>query len=142
MNEEDKSKKKINKWRLFFSVFYFIIAIALFIIFQDNMFYFKLKEFSWNIDRFIWWGSAVFLGFAATAFNFIHNTDSPFPGYLSYYPIQLLAMATLVFGTFHVFEATSGFLFYYFSFGACFTLGYGVDSYYAFVMNAFSKLNK
>lgn len=41
-------------------------------------------------------------------------------------------MTTLVFGGLHIFDVTSGYLFYYLSFGLCFTLGYLVDSYWSF----------
>lgn len=142
MTEKDAVEKRINWARVVFSIIYAIVAIGLFLIFRDTMFYFKAEDNSWNIHRFIWCCIAVSLGFAAIAFGLRHHTRSPLPEYLTHYPFQIVAMAALVFGSLHIFEATSGYLFYYLSFGLCFTLGYLVDSYWSFIMTVVGRANK
>jgi len=125
-----------------FSILYAIVALTLFGIFRDTMFYFKAEENSWNIYRFIWCCVGVSLGFAAIALGLRCHPRSPLPEYLTHYPLQLVAMAALAFGGLHIFDATSGYLFYYLSFGLCFTLGYLVDSYWSFIMRVVGRANK
>jgi len=142
MNEKDKTERVVNRTRVWFSIIYAFIALVLFLIFIDKLFYFKVQENSWNFYRFVWCCIAVLLGFAAIAFTGRFHPKSPLPEYLVHYPFQLVAMATLVFSALHIFEVTSGFIFYYLSFGLCFTLGYLVDSYWAFVMAVIGRSNK
>ena len=142
MTAQNTAEKKLNWARVLFSVFYVVVAIALFFSFRENMFYFKVEENSWNTYRFAWCCIGVFLGFATVAFALRCHRPSPFPEYLTHYPFQLAAMASLVFGGLHIFDATSGYLFYYLSFGLCFTLGYLVDSYWSFVRAIIDRSNK
>jgi hypothetical protein len=139
MSEKNTDEEKWNWQRVSFSIFYLLLAIVLFCTFKDKIFYFDVKDNTWNGYRFIWCCSAVFIGFAVVAFELRCTTESPFPKYITNYPIQLLAMATLVFGGLHIFDVTSGYLFYYLSFGICFTLGYLVDSYWSFVKKAIER---
>jgi len=97
------------------------------------MFYFEVELKSWNFYRLIWCYSGSSLGFAVIALTWRHVEQSPLPEYLTHYPFQLLAISTLVFGGLHLFDVTRGYIFYYLSFGLCFTLGYLVDSYWSFV---------
>ncbi len=142
MSAENNSKDTINRSRLLFSIFYFVVALLLTFIFWKDMFYFQVENNTWNIYRFVWCCIAVFLGFAVIAFALRHIKKSPLPEYLTLYPFQLLAMATLVFGGLHIFDATTGYLFYYLSFGLCFTLGYLVDSYWSFVKTVIGRSTK
>ncbi len=142
MTAENTPEEKINTARLWFSIGYFAVALTLIFIFRNDIFYFDVKENTWNIYRFIWCYSAVFIGFATVAFELRYHSRPPFAKYLAHYPFQLLAMATLVFGGLHIFDVTSGYLFYYLSFGFCFTLGYLVDSYWSFVKTAIERSKK
>ena len=142
MSENNQTVKVINRSRVWFSIMYALIALVFFIIFDDKMFYFNVQENSWNIYRFVWCCIAVSLGFAVIAFSTRFNPRSPIPEYIFHYPPQLIAMATLVFSALHIFQATSGFIFYYLSFGMCFTLGYLVDSYWTFVVTIIGRSNK
>ncbi len=141
MTEQNLEQKEINKLRVFFSIFYFLIAIALILFFRDKIFYFQSLENSWNIYRLIWCYSGSALGFAFIALTWRHVKKSPLPEYLTHYPFQLLAISTIVFGGLHLFEITSGYLFYYFSFGLCFTLGYLADSYWSFFSAVIKRSN-
>lgn len=136
------SEKKINKARLIFSIAYFVLSIILFLIFRKHIFYFVVPSDSWNIPRFIWCISSVLLGFSCVAFRFRRHDKTPLPEYITHYPLQLLAMATLVFAVLHIFDATSGYLFYYLSFSICFTMGYMVDKYWGFVESLIKKVGK
>jgi len=133
-SEQISEPKTVNWRRVLFSILYFLLAIGLVLYFRDNMFFFQPDETSWNFYRFIWCIASVSLGFSTLAFNLRHISRNPMPEYVTHYPLQLIAVATLVFGTLHIFEATRGYLFYYLSFSLCFTLGYLVDSYWSFVL--------
>ena len=132
---QDASSKRVNKWRVSFAGLYFVLGVVLILVFRDKMFYTntKLDGFE-NIYRLIWCLSITSVGFAAIAFVHRHLEKSPLPEYLLHYPFQLGAMASLIFGILHIFEATSGYQFYFISGGLCYTLGYLVDSYWAFIM--------
>ena len=142
MNDKIKSDRKINKKRVGCSIVYFVISIILFSIFRRDIFYFAVPEDSWNVPRFIWCISSVSLGFSGVAFALRYHDRTPFPEYFTHYPFQLLAMATLVFSALHIFDATSGYLFYYLSFSLCFTMGFMVDRYWGFVESLIGKLNR
>ncbi len=115
MSEKNEtiSEKELNKSRLGCSIVYFGISIILFLVFRKEIFYFIVPVNSWNIPRFIWCISAVLLGFSGLAFKLRFRNISPFPEYITHYPFQLLSMAALVFAVLHIFDATSGYLFYY-----------------------------
>jgi len=142
MTDQMASEKPLNWARVVFSIFYLLLALLLIFLFRKHMFYFKVEENTWNMGRFIWCLSSVFFGFFSVAFSLRHHKPSPFPAYITHYPFQLIAMATLVFGGLHIFDVTSGYLFYYLSFGLCFTLGHLVDSYWSFIKSVIGRSNK
>jgi hypothetical protein len=134
--------EQINKLRVIFSVAYFLIFVLLLVIFRKNIFYFEVPKESLNLYRLIWCISFTSLGFSLVAFEYRYHKPSPFPKYVIHYPFQLLAMAALIFSVLHIFEATSGYLFYYLSASLCFTLGYMVDRYWGFIESAVGKVSK
>lgn len=136
------SERKINKARVGFSAVYFIVSIILFLIFRKDIFYFAVPADFWNIPRFVWCVSSVSFGFSCVAFGLRFQEPTPFPEYITHYPFQLLAMATLVFAVLHIFAATRGYLFYYLSFSMCFTMGYMVDKYWGFIESLIGKVGK
>ena len=115
--------EKINQTRVIFSILYFILGFLIIYIFRDNIFYLLAEKDSYNIYRFYWCLSSSAIGFAFIILQTIHNPKSPLPSYLNYYPFILVLISTLVFSVLHIFESTSGFVFYYFSFSLCFLLG-------------------
>ena len=137
-----ENPNNLNKLRVFFAIIYFLISLIIIYFFKNKMFYFKVPENSWNYYRLLWCCSASALGFSAIAFILRNHEKSPLPEYLTHYPFQLLAIATLVFSLLHIFDATSGYLFYYLSFSLCFTFSFLVDNYRGFIksiINGFSK---
>jgi len=143
MSEKAVNQTKIlNKARVAFSIIYLMIAVALFLFFRKSIFYFKVPKDTWNFPRFIWCCVSVSLGFSAIAFGLRYHDRSPLPEYFTHYPFQLLAMATLVYSLLQIFEATSGYLFYYLSFSICFTLGYMIDQYWGFFKALIEKVGK
>jgi hypothetical protein len=146
MEQKNQEEADTLNWkRVVFSLIYLLLALLLlsliFFRFRERVFYFALEEKTWHGYRFLWCLSAVLLGFFTAAVAQWHNAKSPLPLYITHYPLQLIAMATLVFGALHIFEATSGYLFYYLSFGLCFTLGHLVDSYWAFIKAIIGRSN-
>lgn len=144
MTEQKNPEKppKLNWKRVLFSIFYLLLALLLLLLcflFHKCVFYFETEENTWNGYRFPWCLSAVLFGFFTAAVTQWRNQNSPIPMYITNYPLQLIAMATLVFGGLHIFDATSGYLFYYLSFGLCFTLGHLVDSYWSFIKAIISR---
>ena len=132
-------KKPINRWRVFFSVVYFVIAVGIVFIWRDQIFYLELRPASYQLDRFLWCLSASFFGFAVLAFRLRHVPESPFPVYVTYYLPILVAQAALVFSITHCFKASSGFTFYYLSFAVCFILAVTVDNFWNLINSVVSR---
>jgi len=133
---------KLNKLRVVFSVVCFVVAIVLFLVFRGQIFYFEVPKASWNLPRFVWCCSAVCLGFALVAFDLRYHERSPLPEYATRYPLSLLAIAALVFSGAHVFEATSGYVFYYLSSSLCFMAGYKVDRFWDLIQSIIDRNRK
>ena len=110
------SNETINKKRVYCSLAYLIISIFIVLIRRDHIFYLSPFNESYNFDRFLWCLSSSFFGFAVLAFSLRHHQKTPFPVYYSYYPFVLIGISTLVFSILHLFDKTSSFVFYYFSF--------------------------
>jgi hypothetical protein len=130
---EKEDPEKTNWWRVSFSIFYFVVGLFLIWIFRNSTFYLDVKTGAWNIHRYIWCLASSCIGFSAIAFKLRKHDKSPFPLYVTHYPLQLLANSALVFAILHLSNKTSNFSFYYFAFGLCYTLGYLVDSYWSYV---------
>jgi hypothetical protein len=119
MTEQKNPKEPLNWARVGFSIFYFALGVLLIVLFRRDMFHLKVEEGWWNGYGFAWCVSGVCIGFSSVAFSLRRHGSSPFPRYVTDYPVQLIAMAALVFAGLHIFDATSGYLFYYLSFGLC-----------------------
>ena len=130
---EKENPEKTNWWRVSFAIFYFLLGTLVIYIFKSDIFYFDADARAWNLYRYIWCLASSCLGFSSIAFVLRKNQRSPFPAYVTHYPLQLLAMSALIFAVLHLSPKTSNFVFYYFSFALCFTLGYLVDTYWSFV---------
>ena len=103
------------------------------------MFYREVPSGSWNVYRFLWCFSSVNLGFAMIAYVHRGVKESPFPEYMTRYPLLLLGISAVVFGGLHLFTATATYVFYYLSFGIGLTMGFMVDSYWEFVTALFKR---
>ena len=142
MTKASEGPNKTNKVRVACSVAYLIVSLLPVLYLRGSMFYHEVPTGSWNIYRFLWCFSSVYFGFAMIAFVHRHVQISPFPHYIIMYPFQLLAISSIVFGGFHLFPATSTYLFYYLSFGVGLTMGFMADSYWGFVTSFIAKGNK
>lgn len=121
---------KINGWRIFFAVVYFLIPILFTSIFSEKIFFADEEKGIGSIFRLSWCISSSMIGFSILVFETRYNPKSVFPSYLTYYPALLLVISTLVFSFLHLFEKTTGYIFYYFSFPLCFILSFLVDSFW------------
>ena len=129
----------INWTRVIFSVVYFLLGFLTIYILRDNIFYLLAKKDSYNIYRFYWCLSSSAIGFAVIVLRTIYHPKSPFPTYITYYPFILVLISTLVFSVLHLFESTSGFVFYYFSFSLCFMLSYLIDKFWDMIFVLLKK---
>jgi hypothetical protein len=126
---------KATYWpRVWSSVFYAMVALAFPILFECFLYdkgnadsdwakvlYADPKPGSCNLGRFVWCISSSFLGFAGLSVLLWEHRSRVYPRHVWYYPFVLLAISSLVFSACHMLQRTSGFVFYYLSFGACFS---------------------
>jgi len=124
------TEKTINWKRIFFSVLY--LSVSLFIVGTrwNKLFYLLPQAHSYNLERFLWCLASSLCAFGALAWQWRYESESPFPEYITYYPLLLSAISALVFSVCHLSEKTSGFVFYYLSFALCFALSYQADSFW------------
>ena len=131
--------KKPHWLRVTFAVLYLIMGIAglivsLFLFSPDSC---VTKECIWR--KFLWCFSCTSIGFAAIAFHWSRQPDSPLPDYIIYYPLQLIAIALLVLFLLIYWiwwkpqiptlipTEMKEYIFYSLSGSLCFTLGFYVD---------------
>jgi hypothetical protein len=147
MEEQSAQKSEIRRWRrqrLCVSIFCFGAPILVILIFWyydslDKIFFLTEKKDCESLYRLLWCGFGSMWGFSAIAFYWRNVRESPFPLYLTYYPFLLLVISLLVFSIMHLFEKTSGYLFYYFSFALCSLLGFQVDQFWKIIDVIFRK---
>ena len=135
MNENQV--RKINGWRVSFSILYFVSFIGILIFFHRRIFE-EILEFGY-LYRFFWCLASSFFGFSVIAFRGRYNPKSPFPEYLTYYLPLLIVISSLVFSVLYLLAKASGILFYSISFTVCFILGYLVDSFWIIITGLFEK---
>jgi len=79
----------INWWRVFFSIAYLVAGGGIIYVRRQEMFYLEQQVASYQLDRFLWCLSASFLGFSVLVFQLWRHPKSPFPTYITYYPVML-----------------------------------------------------
>ena len=136
----EQSENKINIKRVFSFICFGIIGGLIIYIRFDNMFYLKANIDTYNPDRFGWCLASSCFGFSFLASQFIRNEKSPLPLYITHYPFKLIVISALVFSACHLFEASSGFVFYYLSFALCFILSYLVDYFWILIFDFIKRL--
>lgn len=137
MNEPDLPP--VNWKRVFCATFYFAVSLALILLRRGQLFSFEPIPNSHNVDRFLWCVACSLLGFSVLAFRLHRHPKSPFPLYVSYYPFMLAVISALVFSACHLFDATSGFVFYYLSFGLCSVFAFLVDNFWKLVQSVIQR---
>ena len=138
MKEQDAQENNIRRWksqRRFVAICCFVFPIVTILVFLyydslSKIFYSTENKGISNLYRLLWCGFGSMWGFSAIAFYWRDLPEPPFPRYLTYYPFILLVISLLVFSSIHLFEKTSGYLFYYLSFGLCAILGFQVDQFW------------
>jgi len=135
----ESEKKSINWIKVGFVILYFMVFLSIVLSRSDKLFFLQPKPDPYNQHRFLWCFACSLLPFSVLAFRLRHHATSPFPLYITYYPFVLLAISALVFSACHIFAVTSGFVFYYLSFGLCAILAYLVDSFWSLAKSLISR---
>ena len=135
MEEQTRQETEINGWRVFLSASFFVLPILVFLMFWwsgnlERIFYITERSGWESLYRLLWCVFGSMWGFSAIAFHWRKVPQSPFPEYLTYYPVMLLVISLLIFSILHLFEKTSGYIFYYFSFVLCFMFSFLVDEFW------------
>ena len=93
------------------------------------------KEVVSDIDylyRLLWVLPFAFIGFSCLAFvvSIIHDGhDKPWSSYIFNYFPRLIALSLLIFSVLHLFEASSGIVYYYFSSGLALYFGFKIETF-------------
>ncbi len=137
--------KKLNWLRVSFAVSYFVLGFIglilcgiIYLVWQPKVLSCSSETTEYLFGFFFCFCCAS-IGFAAIAFHWSCQPDPPLPDYITYYPLQLIAIAILVpslllLWTRCKMEIPAG-VFYPLSGSLCFTMGFYVDS----IMNFFNK---
>ncbi len=133
---QQKVERKPNYWKIPFIPVYLLLG---YLIYRNNLIYYPAHNSFADIPRL--WGCIAFSfwGFAFLVGRSIWNRKTTFPlSYLWYYPIICCLGATLVFSGCHLFEKTSGHLFYFIAFPLSFISGNLVDSFWGIILHRLS----
>lgn len=127
-NKNENKKEKINYRRFVSALVYLILGIiTLILVGYKSKLYIEVNEVCLNLPRYFWCLGWSCLGFSGIAFYWCRSNKTPFPIYATSYPILLAIISALVFSVCHLFEETSGFVFYYLSAGLSGFFAYFVD---------------
>lgn len=127
-SKNESKKEKINYKRFVSALVYLILGIAiLIIVYLKYGLYLEVNRTCLNFSRFLWCLGGSFIGFSGIAFYWCHSDKTPFPAYATSYPILLVIISSIIFSVCHLFEETSGFVFYYLSIGLSGFLAYFID---------------
>jgi hypothetical protein len=123
---KDPTRFKWFFWILSFS----LLAIVSFYFLKDYIFYSEAIDGFGNIFRLLWVLPFSFMGFSFLALIVAKSGlshDKPWLSYVFNYFPRLIAISLIIFSVLHLFEATSGYLYYFLSAGLGLYIGYGVD---------------
>jgi len=118
------------------------VAIFIFIINIDSIFYELARDSFKDIPRFYGCLASSFFGFSLLVFNRIktkeHDLDFPFL-YFYYYPIICILGSSLSFGVFSIFEITKNHIFYFLAFPTSFICAYLSENFYNIIISKLTK---
>ncbi len=128
-------KLEIEDFKRFRWFFWLLIIGLLYIIFvfiyKEKFLYINTINNFTNIYRFFWVLPFPFIGFSFLALlvarRKLSNDTRPWISYCFNYFPRLIALSLIIFSVLHLFEITSGYLYYFFSAGIGLYLGYNVD---------------
>jgi len=138
----DKICKKLNfsdfrrlRWSFWIFVFS-CLSILIFYINKKIFFYNTVIDSFNNYPRFFWALVFSFMGFSFLAFRVSKNfpldeveKDKPWKSYIFNYFPRLVALSLIIFSMLHLFEVTSGYLYYFFSAGLGLYFGDGIEKF-------------
>lgn len=123
-----KETRKNNPWRLLLAFLYLFTGFSMIYYFRNEVIYYSVHIDEMNFYRYIWCLSSSFIGFGCLALTYRKEEGNPFFEYLTTFMFQLFSVSAIAFGILHVLDGTSGFTFYYLSFGLCFILSYFIET--------------
>jgi len=122
-----------RRFRWFFGILFFsLLSLIVLYLIKEKVFYSLAINGINNIYRFLWVLPFSFMGFSFLALGVSKQKgskklDKPWSSYIfSYFP-RLIAFSLIIFSVLHLFETTSGYIYYFFSAGLGLYLGYYTD---------------
>lgn len=98
---------------------------------RDKIFYLEAINDFKNIYRLFWILPFTFMGFSFLAFlvakKGLSPDTKPWQSYCFNYFPRLIALSLIIFSVLHLFDPTSGYLYYFLSSGLGLYLGYNID---------------
>jgi hypothetical protein len=126
--------------RVAFSCFYIFIALLLWYLFRDRIFYDERINNFGDWPRFVWCFISNSIGFALIVSQSRFNSKLPYGPYLFYYPVILIVFSSFIYSIFSIFEGTNNHIFYYLSFSSCFVLAFLIDRFWHIIIDAVTKI--
>jgi hypothetical protein len=111
-------------------LFLSILSLLIFYFLRQQFFITIPKDYTDYVLRFLYVLPFSFIGFSFFAFivaMFQRPEDDPWLSYLFNYFPRLIILSLLIFSVLHIFETTSGVLYYFLSAGLSLYLGYNID---------------
>lgn len=124
--------KDYRRFRWFFWILFLgLLSLMLFYFYKENFFYLEPINGIKNTYRFFWVLPFSFMGFSFLAFLVARrgafSDNRPWLSYIFNYFPRLVALSLIIFSVLHMFDSTSGYLYYFLSAGLGLYLGYNID---------------
>jgi len=129
---EKRDIKDSKRFKWFFWIFILsLFSFLVFYLYKERFFYNIPVNGIGNIYRFLWTLPFSFMGFSFLALlvsrKGLSPDTRPWLSYIFNYFPRLIALSLIIFSVLHLFEATSGHIYYFFSAGLSLYLGYNID---------------
>ena len=120
------------RWSFWLLVTGFFSLFVFYYFCKEKFFYLNAANDFENIYRFFWVIPFLFMGFSFFAFYVARKglaikDKRPWMSYVFNYFPRLLALSLIIFSVLHLFDSTSGYIYYFLSAGLGLYLGYNVD---------------
>lgn len=100
--------------------------VLFFTLSRATMFYGAPND-SGDFPRYVWCCCMALVGFGGLVWYYRHEAGAPYLQFLTWHFPMLIGATALVCGGLHLFPASSGYVFYYLSAGACIFLGFSAE---------------
>ena len=119
------------RWFFWLLILGLLSLLFFYVFYKEEIFYLEAINGFGNTYRFFWVLPFSFMGFSFLAFHVsrkgLSKDKRPWLSYIFNYTPRLFALSLIIFSVLHLFNSTSGYIYYFLSAGLGLYLGYNID---------------